>query len=90
MPVRYLTIRKFSEESGYTENAVRAKIQRGIWREGVVWVNAPDGRQLIDTKGYESWVETGEVSGKLQLVVAESPQPDSMRRTPSPRIPKLT
>jgi len=59
--IRYLTIGKFAEESGYTEDAVRAKIKTGVWLEGVVWKKAPDGRVLIDTEGYGKWVEGKQV-----------------------------
>jgi len=31
MPVCYLTIKKFSAESGYSPDAIRAKIVRGDW-----------------------------------------------------------
>ena len=51
--LRWLTIEKFSAESGYTPDAVRSKIKRGDWLEGHVWIKAPDGRILIDTEGYE-------------------------------------
>jgi len=50
--LRFVTIGKFSAESGYTEGAVRAKIDRGDWLEGEVYVRAPDGRILIDTEGF--------------------------------------
>lgn len=56
--LRWLTIEKFSRESGYTPDAVRSKIKRGDWLEGNVWIKAPDGRILIDTEGYEQWVTT--------------------------------
>jgi len=59
--VRYLTIGKFAEESGYSEDAVRAKIKTGVWLEGIVWKKAPDGRVLIDTEGYGIWVEGKQV-----------------------------
>lgn len=55
--MRYLTVRKFSIESGYTEAAIRAKIADGTWGEDFVWRKAPDGRVLIDVSGYEEWVE---------------------------------
>src|SRR5690606_29328382 len=55
--VRFVTIKKFSDQSGYTEDAIRSKIRDGIWREGSEWIRAPDGRNLIDTEGYEKWVE---------------------------------
>lgn len=55
--LRYLTIPKFAAESGYTEDAIRAKIRTGVWLGDQVWVKAPDGRILIDVQGYEKWVE---------------------------------
>lgn len=54
--LRYVTIRKFSQESGYSENAVRSKIAAGVWLQDIVWVKAPDGRILIDIDGYQAWV----------------------------------
>ncbi len=55
--LRYLTIKKFAAESGYTEDAIRSKIKNGVWLMGRVWVKSPDGRVLIDVQGYERWVE---------------------------------
>lgn len=57
MSVRYLTVDKFAEESGYTGDAIRNKIQRGVWLEGRQFRRAPDGRIMIDTAGVEKWVE---------------------------------
>jgi hypothetical protein len=62
--IRYVTIGKFAAESGYSEDAVRAKIKNGIWLEGHVWKHAPDGRVLINTEGYERWVE-GQMASEL-------------------------
>lgn len=59
--LRYVTIPKFAEQSGYTEDAIRTKIRDGIWMEGRVWKKAPDNRVLIIVEGYEEWVETGGV-----------------------------
>jgi len=53
--MRYLTIKKFSSESGYTEAAIRAKIADGTWEKDYVWRKAPDD-------GYEAWVEMGKPS----------------------------
>lgn len=53
--LRYVTIKKFAELSGYTEDAIRSKIQRGDWLEGAVFIKAPDGRNLIDLEGFEKW-----------------------------------
>lgn len=55
--LRYMTIDKFAAESGYSEDAIRAKIKTGVWLEGIVWRKAPDGRILISEEGYGRWVE---------------------------------
>lgn len=60
----YQTVKKFAAESGYTEAAIRSKIQDGTWPEGEVWVRAPDSKPLISIEGYEEWVESGSVSGQ--------------------------
>ncbi|MBK5415593.1 excisionase [Pseudomonas sp. TH31] len=57
--MRYVTVKKFSSESGYTEAAIRSKIADGTWEKDYVWRKAPDGRVLIDVDGYEAWVEMG-------------------------------
>lgn len=57
--IRFKTISKFCEESGYTEAAVRGKIREGIWIERKVWRKAPDGHVLIDVEGYNEWVVNG-------------------------------
>ena len=53
--LRHVTIDKFAEHSGYTPDAIRTKMKRGVWLEGFVWIKAPDARILIDTEGYERW-----------------------------------
>lgn len=55
--LRYVTIKRFAELSGYSEDAVRSKIGGGIWVEGVQYKRAPDNRVLINIEGYEKWVE---------------------------------
>jgi len=55
--IQYKTIRQFSRESGYSESAIRTKTQRNIWKEGEVWLYAPDGHKLIIVEGYNKWVE---------------------------------
>jgi len=59
--MKWLTIRKFAAETGYSEDAIRSKIERGEWLEGHVWKKAPDGRVLINVEGFESWVENNRV-----------------------------
>ncbi|MET4675889.1 MULTISPECIES: excisionase [unclassified Luteibacter] len=67
--MRYITIAKFAAESGYSEDAVRAKIKNGVWLEGLVWKKAPDGRVLIIPEGYERWAE-GQTVSDLQRKAA--------------------
>lgn len=64
--LRYVTIERFSQASGYSEDAIRAKIKNGVWLEDHVWRKAPDGRVLISPEGYEKWVE-GETLQGLQM-----------------------
>lgn len=54
---RFVTIKKCSEETGYSEDAIRQKIARQDWKIGKVYVKAPDGRVLIDMDGYQKWVQ---------------------------------
>jgi len=70
---RYMTIPKFAESSGYTEDAIRTKIRDGIWPQDEVWKKAPDGRNLIDVQGYEKWVETGVALKVHRQRVSKSP-----------------
>lgn len=57
--LRHVTIKRFAELSGYTQDAIRAKTKRGEWLEGHVWIKGPDGRILIDVEGYEVWATGG-------------------------------
>lgn len=55
--VRHVTISRFAEITGYSEKAVRHKIDLGVWIEGRQYRKAPDNRILVDIEGYERWVE---------------------------------
>lgn len=63
--VPYMTIPRFSAETGYSREAIRAKISGGVWLEGIVWKKAPDGHVLISVRGYELWVD-GQQMAELQ------------------------
>lgn len=52
---RFLRPSKFQEATGYTVQAVEAKIKRGVWLEGFEFVRAPDGNILVDMVGFERW-----------------------------------
>jgi len=55
--MKWVTIPKFSVLSGYTENAIRAKIKKGIWLMDKHWCKAPDNRILLCPKEIDAWVE---------------------------------
>ena len=48
-----------AELTGYSVKAIERKIEGGLWVEGREWRKAPDGRRLIDMRGYDAWVERG-------------------------------
>ncbi|NVK44439.1 MAG: excisionase [Oceanospirillaceae bacterium] len=54
-----VTIKKFSELSGYSEEAVRQKIKKGVWRLRDHVIKAPDGRILIKLDKVEEWALIG-------------------------------
>jgi hypothetical protein len=54
---RYIRLPLFEKLTGYTQKAVRRKIEEGHWVEGFQFKRAPDGHILVDMKGYEQWVE---------------------------------
>lgn len=58
---RYYTVRGFSKLTGYSEYAIHGKIDTKKWPKGGVWIRSPDGRRVIDSEGYELWVEGKEL-----------------------------
>lgn len=58
-PARFVTIELAAVVTGFSPGAIRTKIARAIWVEGREYVRAPDGRVLVDLRGYERWVAQG-------------------------------
>ena len=56
--MKWVTIRRFSELSGYSEEAVRMKTKNGTWAYKVHFTKAPDGRILINLEEVQKWVES--------------------------------
>lgn len=54
---RYVLIPAFATLSGYSEKAIRCKINTGVWIEGKEYRRAPDGRIHVDMEGVQKWVE---------------------------------
>jgi hypothetical protein len=59
VPPRYVQLRVAELLTGYSEKALASKIDDGVWTEGKEWRRAPDGRRLVDLRGFEAWVESG-------------------------------
>ena len=55
--IKYVKVKKFSELTGYTEDATRKKIQSGVWMEGIHYRHAPNNRIQMDMDAYTDWVE---------------------------------
>lgn len=53
----YVTIPLAAAATGFTEKAIRRKIQDGVWLAGREYRKGPDGRIFISIKGFTSWVE---------------------------------
>lgn len=96
MNARFVTIKKCSELTGYSEMAIRSKISDGVWLERNVWVKAPDGRVLINMDGYEAWVQRGSSSSFGLIGMTGTPPPltrvapkNAARSSPSPLLPDV-
>ncbi|HYC42290.1 MAG TPA: excisionase family protein [Noviherbaspirillum sp.] len=55
--MRWVLIKLLMQHSGYSENAIRAKIKKGVWLEGLHWRKAPDGRIHFNLEAIQSWIE---------------------------------
>lgn len=54
--LEWLLIPAFANMTGYTEKAVRRKIEDGVWLEGKHYKKAPDGRITMNLQEYYKWV----------------------------------
>jgi hypothetical protein len=86
------TVKQFAQESGYSEKAIRTKLDKGVWGTGIKF-KAPDGRVLISMEGFERWVQGTEVfqntanhqSGSTSFILEK----DGMKLSKA-RLPTLT
>ena len=49
-------IKKVQEQTGYTDQAIRAKIKKGVWPQGRLWKKAPDNRIVFNLPEIQSWM----------------------------------
>lgn len=61
--IEWVLIPKFSQLTGYSEKAIRRKIEDGVWLQGRHYRKAPDGRITINLQEYYKWVESGNQPG---------------------------
>lgn len=52
-----LRIKDAVPRTGYTDKAMRRKIENGVWLEGHEYHRAPDGRIVINIEGVEKWLQ---------------------------------
>ena len=57
--MNWKTIQKVSEETGMSEESLRALKKKGSLREKIHWVKSPNGRILINVPAFEKWMVTG-------------------------------
>jgi len=55
--MKWVTVKKLSEMTGYSEKAIHNKIDRCTWKQNKHWRKAPDGRRLINLSAIEAWIE---------------------------------
>ena len=52
----WVLIKKVQEQTGYTDQAIRAKIKKGVWPQGRLWKKAPDNRIVFNLPEIQSWM----------------------------------
>ncbi len=55
--LNWITVKKMSELSGITIDAINSNRKKGYWREGIHWRKAPNGRIFININAVEKWIE---------------------------------
>jgi len=55
IPLKWVTLQLYSASSGYSVGALRQKIRRGHFAEGLHFRKAPDGRVLINVQACQNW-----------------------------------
>ena len=55
--MKWVLINKVIELIGYTDDAIRAKIKKGVWLYGTHWKKAPDGRLFFNLEAIQKWIE---------------------------------
>lgn len=54
--MNWVLIKKVVESTGYTDQAIRAKIKKGVWLKDQIWKKAPDNRIVFNLSEIQSWM----------------------------------
>jgi hypothetical protein len=54
---QWVLVHKVVELVGYSEDAIRCKIKKGVWLRDIHWRKAPDGRILVNLEAVRRWIE---------------------------------
>ncbi len=55
--VKWVTVKRAAEITGYSVSSIEHKIQSGMWAQGVEWKWADDNRQMVNLEAVDNWVE---------------------------------
>jgi hypothetical protein len=55
--LEWVLIPMFASMTGYSEKAIRRKIEDGVWLQGKHYQKAPDGRITMNIPRYYEWVQ---------------------------------
>lgn len=55
--MKWIRIKLLSAQTGYSEEAIRAKKKNGIRLENLHWTKAPDGAIFFNLETIQSWIE---------------------------------
>lgn len=55
--MKWITLKKFSVDSGMSEESIRALKKKGTWREKIHWKKC-NNRIFINALEVERWIET--------------------------------
>ncbi len=55
--IKWVLIKIIIDTIGYSDDAIRAKIKKGIWLNGIHWRKAPDGRIVFNLEAIQKWIE---------------------------------
>jgi hypothetical protein len=58
--MKWVLIKKLAEIFGYSEDAARAKMRKGVWLKGTHWTKAPDNRIMFNIVAIQQWIESKE------------------------------